>query len=66
MKEVFLALKPIESDPGLCWSKWVHDTSLIPGLMKSGWHVYSCDGFNRVTEVVLELTLEKNHGSECP
>lgn len=73
MEEVFLALKPHcfhESpvnggEPGTCYSKWIHDAANLAHYMREGWHVYRCNGFQRVTEVTVELKLEKSNGTEC-
>lgn len=72
MNEIFLALKPITKenqgvfgqDVGLCMPRWIYDASLIPTLLNDGWLVYKCDGFHKVIEAVLELTMEKKN-DEC-
>lgn len=76
MKEVFLALQPMDDmnngplsqcEPGVCAARWIHDASLISRFMQDGWSVYRCNGFQRITEVTLELKMEKNDGCEqCP
>ena len=73
MKEVFLALKPTEECGILCGvehvhcvSRWICDASLISRYMNDGWHVYRVNGFQRITEVSVELKMEKTDGTECP
>lgn len=73
MDEVFLALKPhcIHDsvvncgEPGICRFKWVHDAARLADYLRDGWSVYRCNGFQRVTEVTVELKMEKSHGTEC-
>lgn len=74
MKEVFLALRPFVDDccydsfnvwAGVCSAIWIHDASLISKYMNEGWYVYRANGFQRITEVALELKLENDHGTEC-
>jgi hypothetical protein len=68
MKEVFLALQPQDAervmggDSGLCSSRWIHDAGLIAQYMKAGWCVYRVNNFQRITEVVVELKMEKKDG----
>lgn len=72
--EVFLALKPVLDDMpmsglevGMCQVRWLYDGSLINRFIKGGWHVYRCNGFQRVTEVALDIKMEKQDAeTQCP
>jgi hypothetical protein len=67
MKEVFLALKPEDDmsgplncrEPGMCNARWINDASLISRFITSGWSVFRVNGFQRITEVTVELKMEK-------
>jgi len=65
MKEVFLALQPQDGDrmtggdPGLCISRWISDAGLISQYIQAGWYVYRVNGFQRITDVTVELKMEK-------
>lgn len=70
MKEVFLALKPEDDmlgpfgqcEPGMCNARWINDASWVSRFITAGWSVYRVNGFQRVTEVVVELKMEKKDG----
>jgi hypothetical protein len=70
MKEVFLALQPQDGerimggDNGLCNSRWISDSGLISQYIKAGWYVYRVNGFKRITDVNVELKMEKKDGCD--
>lgn len=70
MTEVFLAIKPNEKNrsdysglgDGTCAVRFICDAGNISCYMNDGWSVYRCNGFQRITEVAVELKTEKKDG----